>query len=213
MCQPMLAQLLRKRPGLEIDFLAPKWVLPLAERMPEVSETVEGPFGHGELDLRGRWRLGRSLAARGYAQAFVLPNTLKSALVPFFADIPLRAGYVGESRYGLLNILHKLDRKNPPPMVERYLALAGKPGEPLPEIPRTRLNVSGTNLARTLAGLSLAPPSDAQPVAVLCPGAEYGPAKRWWGVLRRARAEAARSRILGMAHGLPGRQGRRPRHP
>ena len=179
MCQPMLARLLQKRPGLEIDFLAPAWVLPLAERMPEVTETIESPFGHGELDLRGRWRLGRSLAKRGYAQAIVLPNTLKSALVPFFADIPVRAGYVGESRYGLLNLLHKLDREDPPPMVERYLALAGKPGEALPEIPKTRLNVSGANLARALTQLSLAPPSDAQPVAVLCPGAEYGPAKRW----------------------------------
>jgi heptosyltransferase-2 len=183
MAQPMLARLLQKRPDLPIDMLAPKWVLPVAERMPEVSEAIESPFGHGDFDLRGRWRLGRSLARRGYAQAVVLPNTFKSALAPFFADIPLRSGYVGESRYGLLNILHKLDRKNPPPMVERYLALAGPPGEPLPavspSVPHTRLAASGANLARALVQLSLAPPSDEHPVAVLCPGAEYGPAKRW----------------------------------
>ena len=179
MCQPMLARLLQMRSDAVVDMLAPKWVLPVAQRMPEVSEAIESPFGHGEFDLRRRWRLGRTLAARNYDQAIVLPNTLKSALAPFFADIPLRSGYVGESRYGLLNILHRLDRKNPPPMVERYLALAGKPGEPLPEIPRTRLAASGVNLARTLAQLSLPAPSDARPVAVLCPGAEYGPAKRW----------------------------------
>jgi heptosyltransferase-2 len=179
MAQPMLAQLLTKRADLVIDVLAPKWVLPVAERMPEVSGTIESPFGHGKLDLPGRWRLGRSLAARGYAEAIVLPNTFKSALLPFFADVPLRAGYVGESRYGLLNVLHKLDRRNPPPMAERYLALAGAPGEPLPDIPPTRLVASGQNLARALASLSLAPPSDAHPVAVICPGAEYGPAKRW----------------------------------
>ena len=179
MAQPLLARLMQKRPDLTIDMLAPKWVLPLAQRMPEVSQAIESPFGHGEFALRARWRLGRSLAARGYAQAIVLPNTLKSALAPYFANIPLRAGYVGESRYGLLNILHKLERKNPPPMLERYLALAEEPGEPLPEVPRTRLTVSGVNLARTLVSLSLAPPSDERPVAVLCPGAEYGPAKRW----------------------------------
>jgi heptosyltransferase-2 len=179
MAQPLLARLLQMRADRAIDVLAPKWVLPLLQRMPEVSEAIENPFGHGELNLRGRWRLGRSLAARGYAQAIVLPNTLKSALVPFFADIPLRAGYVGESRYGLLNILHKFDRKAPPPMVERYLALAGKPGERVPEAPHTRLAVSGANLARALVQLSSNPPSDAHPVAVLCPGAEYGPAKRW----------------------------------
>lgn len=179
MAQPMLARLRQKRPDLAIDVLAPRWVLPLLQRMPEVDEGIESPFGHGELNLRGRWRLARMLASRGYAQAIVLPNTLKSALVPFLADIPLRIGYVGESRYGLLNIRHKLDRKNPPPMLERYLALAGGPGEPLPDVPETRLTLSGANLARTLAGLSLPPPSDTRPVAVLCPGAEYGPAKRW----------------------------------
>ncbi len=179
MCQPMLARLLQKRPDATIDLLAPRWVLPVAQRMPEVSEAIESPFGHGEFDLRGRWRTGRMLARRGYDHAIVLPNTLKSALAPFFAGIPLRAGYVGELRYGLLNILHKLDRGNPPPMVERYLALAGKPGEPLPAIPRTRLAASGANLARTLVQLSLPPPTDEHPVAVLCPGAEYGPAKRW----------------------------------
>jgi heptosyltransferase-2 len=179
MAQPMLARLKALRPETVIDVLAPKWVLPLVERMPEVAEAIESPFGHGDLELRARWRLGRSLASSGYSQSIVLPNTLKSALIPFFASIPLRAGYVGESRYGLLNQVHKLDKKNPPPMVERYLALAGRPGEPVPAVPQTRLEVSDENLARTLAELGLQPPSDAHPVAILCPGAEYGPAKRW----------------------------------
>ena len=179
MAQPMLARLKALRPDAVIDVLAPKWVLPLIERMPEVDTALESPFGHGALELRARWRFGRSLAQRRYAQAIVLPNTLKSALLPFFANIPLRAGYVGESRYGLVNLLHKLDKRNPPPMVERYLALAGRPGEPVPAVPHTRLEVSGANLARTLVELGLPPPSDARPVAVLCPGAEYGPAKRW----------------------------------
>lgn len=179
MAQPMLALLLQRVAGLAIDVLAPKWVLPLLQRMPEVSEAIESPFLHGQFNLRGRWRLGRSLSSRGYSQAIVLPNTLKSALVPFFADIPLRAGYVGESRYGLLNIRHRLERKHPPAMVERYLALAAAPGEPIAQPPEVRLTLSGANLARTLAHLSLQPPSDMHPVAVLCPGAEYGPAKRW----------------------------------
>ncbi len=179
MAQPMMARLLEMRPDLAIDVLAPGWVLPVLQRMPEVSEAIESPFGHGDLRLRERWRLGRRLASRGYAKAVVLPNTLKSALVPFFADIPLRAGYVGETRYGLLNLVHKLDRKAPPPMVERYLALAGKPGDPLPAAPQTRLLASDVNLARALERLGLAAPSETNPVAVLCPGAEYGPAKRW----------------------------------
>lgn len=179
MAQPLLARLHQRLPGLAIDVLAPGWVLPLLERMPEVDKAIESPFRHGQLRLRDRWRLGRQLAAQHYDKAVVLPNTLKSALVPFFADIPLRAGYVGESRYGLLNVLHRLPRHAPPPMVERYLALADIPGAPLPALPATRLAASGTNLARTLVSLALAPPSDARPVAALCPGAEFGPAKRW----------------------------------
>ena len=143
MAQPLLARLHQRLPGLEIDALAPRWVQPLLERMPEVAQTIESPFGHGELRLRARWHLGRDLAKRGYDKAIVLPNTLKSALVPFFADIPLRAGYVGESRYGLLNVLHKLPKKDPPPMVERYLALADVPGAALPPMPATRLAASG----------------------------------------------------------------------
>lgn len=180
MAQPLLARLHELREGLSIDVLAPIWVLPLLRRMPEVGEAIESPFGHGVLDLRGRWRLARRLAGRGYAEAIVLPNTLKSALVPLFAGIPLRTGYVGESRYGLLNRRHTLDRKAPPPMVERYLALAGNPGDPPPgAVPVTRLTASAANLAQILGQLSLPAPSTAHPVAVLCPGAEYGPAKRW----------------------------------
>src|SRR5690606_36261314 len=107
MAQPLLARLHEKIDGLEIDVLAPEWVAPVVRRMPEVREVIAAPFRHGALQLGLRWRLGRSLRARAYRQAIVLPNTWKSALVPFFADIPLRSGYVGESRYGLLNLIYK----------------------------------------------------------------------------------------------------------
>lgn len=208
MAQPMLARLQQKHPGLTIDLLAPKWVLPLAERMPEVAGVIESPFDHGELNLRRRWRLGRELASRRYDFAIVLPNTLKSALVPWFASIPRRIGYVGESRYGLLNVLHKLDRRAPPPMAERYLALAGAPGEALPPVPRTRLTASRENLGRALVRLSLAAPSEAHPVAVLCPGAEYGPAKRW--PAEYYAQLAARLRNTGFTVWLMGSEADRP---
>ena len=104
MAQPLFTRLREKRPGLELDVLAPPWVAPVVRRMPEVREVISAPFRHGGLQLRERWRVGRALRGRGYEQAIVLPNTWKSALPPFFADIPLRSGYVGESRYGLLNL-------------------------------------------------------------------------------------------------------------
>lgn len=133
MAQPLLARLHERLAELRLDVLAPEWVAPVMHRMPEVADVIAVPFRHGGLQLRERWRVGRSLRSRGYRQAIVLPNTWKSALVPFFADIPLRSGYVGESRYGLLNLLY---RKSDSPMMLHYARLSEPPGsevkQPLP---------------------------------------------------------------------------------
>jgi heptosyltransferase-2 len=173
MAQPLLARLHGSSPGLEIDVLAPEWVAPVARRMPEVARVVVAPFRHGPLELRARWRLGRELRARRYDQAIVLPNTWKSALVPFFADIALRSGYVGESRYGLLNLLYR--RHAGDDMPAHYARLAAAPGAaaaaPLPA-PRLRASADDVEAAKRRFGI-------AGDYAVLCPGAEYGPAKRW----------------------------------
>ena len=101
MAQPLLSRL--KAAGAKIDVLAPEWVAPVLRRMREVDEVIAMPYRHGALQLGERWRLSRSLARRGYDRAIVLPNSWKSALIPFLAGIPQRAGYVGELRYGLLN--------------------------------------------------------------------------------------------------------------
>jgi heptosyltransferase-2 len=177
LAQPLFARLRKKLPGVVIDALAPAWTAPVLRRMPEIDEVIESDFVHGDLRLADRWRLGRGLRARRYDEAIVLPNTFKSSLVPFFAEIPLRAGFVGESRYGLLNLVHKLDEKRVPLMAERYAQLAEKPGEPPARpLPEVRLRVDEANLAINLGRLGLA---RAKPVAAFCPGAEYGPAKRW----------------------------------
>src|SRR5690242_20972297 len=124
MAQPLLARLRERAPGARIDVLAPEWVAAVVRRMPEVDEVIATGLRHGALELKTRWKLGRELKARGYDQAIVLPNTWKSALIPFFADIPLRSGYVGESRYGLLNLLY---RKSDAPIPQRYARLAEPP--------------------------------------------------------------------------------------
>jgi len=177
LAQPLFARLRQKHPGVLIDALAPPWTAPVLRRMPEIGEVIDAPFAHGELRLAERWRLARALRARAYDQAIVLPNTLKSALIPFFAGIPLRTGFVGELRYGLLNRAHRLDEKALPLMAERYAQLAEEPGSP-PARPLAEvgLRVDPANLAAALAGLGL---SRAKPVVAFCPGAEYGPAKRW----------------------------------
>jgi heptosyltransferase-2 len=164
-------------PGLELDFLAPPWTAPLVRRMPEVHAVIENPFRHGELKVFARRRLGLALRARGYERAIVLPNSLKSALPPFFASIPVRSGYRGEMRSGLLNDVRHLDEKRLPLLVERFAALADKPGTPLARpLPRPRLQVDAANRSRLRAQLGLA---RERPVVAFCPGAEYGPAKRW----------------------------------
>jgi len=169
MAQPLLARLREQRPGVKVDVLAPEWVAPVARRMPEVDEVIAVPFRHGALQLGSRWRLARSLKGRAYDEAIVLPNSWKAALVPFLASIPRRTGYVGEARYGLLNRLH---RKPERAMRRHYARLADLPdSDPLPEA-RLLSDPSRVKATRERFGV-------AERYAVLCPGAEYGPAKRW----------------------------------
>ena len=110
MSQALYRQLRQDRPGVQVDVLAPAWSRPILERMPEVQRALTLPFAHGELSLAARRRLGRELQASAYEQAIVLPKSLKSALVPFFARIPQRTGWRGEMRYGLLNDIRMLDK-------------------------------------------------------------------------------------------------------
>jgi heptosyltransferase-2 len=187
LAQPLLLRLHQRHPGASIDALAPPWTAPLLARMPEVREVILGPFRHGELGLRARYRLARSLGPRDYDQAIVLPNSLKSALVPLLAGIRLRTGFVGEMRRGILNDARPLDRRRYPLMVERFALLAEPRNTPLERpLPRPSLRVSEAGRRETLARLGL---TVRGPLAVLCPGAEYGPAKRWPGEYY---AEAAR---------------------
>jgi len=177
MAQPLFARLHVRYPGLQLDALAPRWVAPVLQRMAEIDEVINSPFGHGQLSLKPRWRLARELAARRYDAVYVLPNSLKSALVPFLAGIPRRVGFTGESRYGLINIRHHLDKAALPLMVERFAQLAETPGTPPPSpIPYPRIRSSPEDQQRTLHELGLERPNR---IVAFCPGAEYGPAKRW----------------------------------
>jgi heptosyltransferase-2 len=177
LAQPLFRRLHEKHAALELDVLAPPWTLPLLRRMPEVTRALASPFAHGELKLMQRWREARVLAARGYDQAIVLPNSFKSALIPRLAGIRLRTGYIGEARQLVLNDARRLDRRALPLMVERFAHLADARGEDLRRpLPRPSLAVSTAQRDALLARLQL---SARPPVACLCPGAEYGPAKRW----------------------------------
>jgi heptosyltransferase-2 len=175
--QPMLYRLHQRHPGVRIDVLAPPWTEKLLRQMPEVSDVIINPFPHGLFGMFARRRLGVELRDANYDQAIVLPNSWKSALVPFFAGIPLRTGFVGESRYFLLNDARKLNKQRWPLMVERFAVLAEDANADISRpLPSPALQVSESQRAAALSKFGL--PQD-KPVAVFCPGAEYGPAKRW----------------------------------
>ena len=179
MAQSLFMVLKQKNPEAQIDVMAPPWSNALLERMPEVTDVIDMPLGHGQLQLKLRYQLGKSLRQKHYTQAILLPNSLKSALVPFWASIPKRTGYVGELRYGLLNDIRKLDKSKLTMTVQRFVALANEVTDStidLKSIPVPSLQVQAENVQSVLSKFNL---SNDKPVLALCPGAEYGPAKQW----------------------------------
>jgi heptosyltransferase II len=173
-----LFQLLKQQnPAVQIDVAAPAWTLPLLDRMPEVSEKIALPFKHGQLSLMERVQFGRRLKDNHYTQSISLVNSLKSAILPFAANIKKRTGFLGEMRYGLLNDIRPLDKKALPKTVERFVALGLPKNQPLPAIPQPILLADKENAINVLTQLNAVLTSDK--VLGLCPGAEYGEAKRW----------------------------------
>jgi heptosyltransferase-2 len=172
-----LFQLLRtKNPDVIIDVIAPAWSEPLLARIPEVRRTVVMPIGHGEFGLSNRFDIGRKMRAEAYRRAIVIPRSLKSALAPFFAGIPLRTGFRGEWRYGLLNDVRKLDRTKLDQTIKRFVALGVPVDSPVPVPANPVLAIDADNRTELMERLQL---NGDGPAVALMPGAAYGPAKCW----------------------------------
>lgn len=182
MSQSLYRTIKALHPHAQIDVMAPDWCRPLLAKMPEVSEAISMPLGHGKLEIGERRQLGINLRKNGYDQAIVLPNSLKSALVPFFAKIAKRTGWRGEMRYGLLNDLRPLDKQAFPLMVQRYVALAYdkqliKSADDIPApILWPKLVTDKQQVSDTVSQFNI---DFSRPIIGFCPGAEFGPAKRW----------------------------------
>lgn len=178
MAQVLFKWLKQQFPSASIDVLAPVFTEPLLKRMPEIDRIWVSPFEHGDLRLMQRYFFAKKLRSMEYEWAIVLRNSFKSALIPYWANIPRRTGWLGEWRYGLLNDLRILDKARYPLMIERFLALALAKNAPLPkDYPLPKLVVTENSVRQTLQHLRLTH-NDA-PILILCPGAEYGAAKRW----------------------------------
>jgi heptosyltransferase-2 len=204
MAQALYRLLALRRPAPEVQVLAPAWSLPVIARMPEVARGIEMPLDHGDLKVGVRREIGRGLRGERYAQAIVLPRSLKAALVPWFAKIPRRTGFRGELRYGLLNDVRRLDARLDQ-TVKRFVALGvDPPDEPPSALPRAlhpRLSIDRGNVDRLRREHGL---DDGARIVALMPGAEYGPAKRWpapsYGALAAALAHGgAHVLVLGSA--------------
>ncbi len=177
MAQSLFICLKQQHPDCEIVVMAPDWTRPLLERMPEVSGSLPSELGHGELELGKRRKMGIELRDAGFTHAIVLPNSFKSALIPFHARIAKRIGWAGEWRWPLLNDCRGLNKDNFPRMVERFAALAyPKASKPPADIPSPRLQVDSDTVADTIERFNL---NLGSKVVAICAGAEFGAAKQW----------------------------------
>jgi heptosyltransferase II len=179
LAQSLFKLLKARNPDLSIDILAPDWTLSLAKKMPEVRRAIHLPFNHGELKLLKRYLFAKKLRATGYDQAIILPCSWKAALIPFWANIPIRTGWLGEWRYGLLNDIRVLKKINLPLMIQRFVALGLARDEEIPhqlEAYYPALTINPTKREVLLLKYKLSTKSK---ILAICPGAEYGPAKRW----------------------------------
>jgi len=180
--QGMYRTLKVKYPTAKIDVMASQWCRPLLARMTEVNKTLPMPLGHGVLAISKRRSLGISLRATQYERAYILPNSFKSALVPFFANIPQRIGWRGEIRYGLLNDIRVLDELAFPMMIQRYITLTydkkdvRSANDLLQPLLWPQLQVQDKEILEITRLFNL---TNERPIIGLCPGAEFGPAKRW----------------------------------
>jgi heptosyltransferase-2 len=180
--QPLLANLKVLYPDSKIDILASNWVAPVYRACSEVHEVIEAKFEHKKLQWNLRKEIAKEIEAKNYQACFVLPNSFKSALIPWLANIPFRIGYRGELRFGLINLaLDNPSKVNRPPMVEHYLVLSQllKDDESIPlDKLAPKLNVSGA--AKQQVGQKLQDANiNRDSIYAICPGAEYGPSKRW----------------------------------
>lgn len=195
MAQSLFKLIKERNPTLALDVLAPAWTFPLLSRMQEVRSPIEMPLSHGEFRFGIRKAIAKTLTSARYSQAIILPNSFKSALIPWLAKIPIRTGWLGEARFVLLNDIRYLSgksKKSYPRLVERYLALGLAREDSLPitySYPELRVDLKTQAMSLAKHGLRIGQ----QPILALCPGAAFGPAKCWPA---KSYAAVAKQKIL-----------------
>jgi len=185
MSQTLIAMLKQALPTCIIDVLTTPWVAPIYRACTEVNQLIEVPLQHGKLQWSTRVQLAKQLRLANYTSCFILPNSLKAALIPWLAKIPVRIGYRGEIRFGLINrALANPPKTGREPMIKHYAKLL----QLLPRIDSPIDNLIASKpaqlrippLDQTEIQLRLSTEKiDPAALYVFAPGAEFGPAKRW----------------------------------
>jgi len=177
MAQSLYKRIKKEEPSSKIDVIAPAWSLSLLDRMPEVDKKIASPFAHGDIKIYERFKLGKKLKEEGYDRSIVLTNSFKSAFVPFFAEIKVRTGWLGEFRYGLINDIRASKKLKKSLMVEKFSALSlSNETFSLENLSLPKLEIDSTNLTSLVEKNII---EKEIPTLALCPGAEFGPSKRW----------------------------------
>ncbi len=178
LAEPLTRLLRRLYPKAAIDMLAPPRTADLAAFMPELRAVLVAPYAPGDRALIARWRMSRRLRGENYDLAILLPNSVKSALVPFLAGIPKRVGYAREGRALLLTEARWLDRSRLQRRTDRFLALALPENATPPfDAPAPALRVSDDAIDRVLERLGLERPAGR--LLLLLPSADERSTTHW----------------------------------
>ena len=170
MSVPAVRAIKRGRPDARVTILTPAKLADFWKTVAEVDDVIAIESGESVFAV------ARKLRAGDFEAAIIFPNSLRTALEPWLAGVPRRVGYPGHRRAWLLNQIlrdKKTKKKEPAApkhQVHHYLALAEFVGAVI-EGRGSKVEGEAPALRPSTFGL--------RPIIGLCPGAEYGPAKRW----------------------------------
>ncbi len=189
-CHSVVKLLRAQAADRPVDIVSSTLCAPLADYMPGIRQAVTIDLPRRRLGIALQRQLAGMLRAGNYAQALMMPRKWKAALAPFLAGIPLRTGFAGEARFGLINDVRWGERKLPR-MIDRMGALALPKHATLPaEWPLPELQVPAQDVERWRQQRGLA--ADGRPIVTLSPGA-VGAGKAWpaghYGELAHALAQ------------------------
>ncbi|HEY1473405.1 MAG TPA: lipopolysaccharide heptosyltransferase II [Pseudolabrys sp.] len=175
-CHSVVKLLRAQAPEQPVDIVSSTLCAPLADYMPGVRQAIVADLPRRRLGVALQRQLANTLREKNYRQALVMSRKWKAALAPWLAGIPLRTGFAGEFRFGLLNDVRFGERKLPR-MIDQMGALALPKGGRLPnEWPLPELKVPPDDVAKWRVQRGLA--ADDRPIVTLSPGA-VGAGKAW----------------------------------